>query len=107
MARKRRRQSNDLGLLLIAALGAPDGSGEGDSAAAAHGARWRRGGASWARGGCGVTERAVLRLVDEDAVDSAPEVRGARWRLDLAALDRQRVVRGWTRAELAVALGLE
>jgi transcriptional regulator with XRE-family HTH domain len=48
-----------------------------------------------------VTERAVLRLVDEDAVDSAPEVRGARWRLDLAALDRQRVVRGWTRAELA------
>lgn len=48
-----------------------------------------------------MTERAVLRLLDEDAVDSAPEVRGARWRLDLAALDRQRVVQGWTRAELA------
>jgi DNA-binding Xre family transcriptional regulator len=48
-----------------------------------------------------VIERAVLWLVDEEAVESAPEVRGARWRLDLVSLDRQRVVRGWTRAELA------
>lgn len=48
-----------------------------------------------------MTEPTVLRLVDEDATEAAPEVRGARWRLDLASLDRQRVVRGWTRAELA------
>lgn len=32
---------------------------------------------------------------------SEPEVQGARWRLDLARLDRERVLRGWTRAELA------
>lgn len=32
---------------------------------------------------------------------SGPEVGGARWRLDLVRLDRSRVLRGWTRAELA------
>lgn len=31
---------------------------------------------------------------------SALEVRGARWRLDLVALDRNRVLRGWTRGQL-------
>lgn len=30
-----------------------------------------------------------------------PEVRGARWRVDLVALDQHRVLRGWTRGELA------
>ena len=43
----------------------------------------------------------VVQLVDCNCNDSVPEVRGARWRLDLASLDRRRVVRGWTRAELA------
>lgn len=32
---------------------------------------------------------------------SEPEVDGARWRVDLVSLDRQRVLRGWTRQELA------
>jgi DNA-binding Xre family transcriptional regulator len=78
-----------------------EGAGEGGSTPAGDRSRRLCGRAGRARGGCGVTERAVLRLVDEDVVDSAPEVRGARWRLDLASLDRQRVARGWTRAELA------
>lgn len=30
-----------------------------------------------------------------------PEVQGAWWWLDLALLDRERVLRGWTRSELA------
>lgn len=32
---------------------------------------------------------------------SEPEPQGARWRLDVVRLDRERVLRGWTRAELA------
>ena len=32
---------------------------------------------------------------------SEPEPEGARWRLDVVRLDRERVLRGWTRAELA------
>ena len=32
---------------------------------------------------------------------SEPEPQGAGWRLDVVGLDRERVLRGWTRAELA------
>lgn len=39
---------------------------------------------------------AVVRLVDEEVVTSVPEVHGARWRVDVALLDRRRVMRGWT-----------
>lgn len=38
----------------------------------------------------------------EAAEDRArPEVVGARWHVDLVRLDRERVVLGWTRSELA------
>ena len=32
---------------------------------------------------------------------TVPEVQGARWAIELALLDRERVLRGWRRADLA------
>jgi transcriptional regulator with XRE-family HTH domain len=45
-----------------------------------------------------MAERAA---VDVAGAEVGPEVQGARWRIDLALLDRERVLRGWTRADLA------
>lgn len=46
-------------------------------------------------------EAVHLSEVGSSMSATEPEVSGARWTLDLAALDRHRVLRGWTRGELA------
>lgn len=42
-----------------------------------------------------------LRVMQCNRSASIAEVKGARWRVDLVVLERNRVLRGWTRGELA------
>jgi DNA-binding Xre family transcriptional regulator len=48
-----------------------------------------------------VSAENVVGLFEKARDRARPEVIGARWHVDLIRLDRQRVVLGWTRSELA------
>jgi DNA-binding Xre family transcriptional regulator len=48
-----------------------------------------------------VTAENVVELFEAPQDRARPEVVGARWHVDLVRLDRERVVLGWTRSELA------